>query len=130
MGEEGFEWLTNFFNVIFKTIEMANEWRHSTIISLYKHKEDAQNCNNYRGIKLLSHAMKLWKMVIKGRLTADVRILENQFGFMSGGSTIEAIYLICGFIEFYRDRKRTSMWCLLTWRKLMIEYLGKYYGGF
>ena len=59
LGEEGIRWLTDFFNVIRKTAKIPQEWRQSTIIPLYKNKGDAQNCNNYRGIKLLSHTMKL-----------------------------------------------------------------------
>ena len=36
LGEEGIEWLTELFNVIFKTVRMPNEWRTSTVIPLYK----------------------------------------------------------------------------------------------
>ena len=74
MSEEDLEWLTNLFNVNLKTIKMPQEWRHSIIISLYKNKGDVQNCNNYRGIKLLSHTMKLWEQVIEGRLRAEISI--------------------------------------------------------
>jgi len=59
LGEDGVAWLTDFFNIIFKTAKMPQEWGHSTIIPLYKNKGDAQNCSNYGGIKLLSHTMKL-----------------------------------------------------------------------
>jgi len=44
--------------------------------------------------------------VIEGRLRASINILENQFSFMSGRSTIEAIHLIRRVMEFYRIRKR------------------------
>jgi len=57
---------------------MPNEWRISTVIPLYKDKVDIQDCNNYRGIKLLSHTMKLWERVIKGRLRKDISISENR----------------------------------------------------
>ena len=77
LGEDGVPWLTDFFNVISKTAKMPQEWRYSTIIPLYKHKGDAQNYNNYRGIKLLSHTMKLWERLIDGRLRAIVEISEN-----------------------------------------------------
>ena len=55
---------------------------------------------------LLSVTMKLWERVIEGRLRAGIEISENQFGFRSGRSTIEAIHLICRLMEFYKDRKR------------------------
>jgi len=44
--------------------------------------------------------------VIEERLKADIRISENQFGFMQGRSTTEAIHLLRKLMEFYRDRKR------------------------
>jgi len=84
---------------------MPREWRFGTVIPLYKNKNDIQDCNNYRGIKLLGHTMKLWEMVIKRRLWKDILILENQFSFMPGRSTIEAIYLLRRLMELCRDRK-------------------------
>ena len=66
LGEKGIGWVADFFNVILKTAKMPKEWRHSTIIPLYKNKGDVQNCNSYRGIKLLSHTKKLWERVIEG----------------------------------------------------------------
>ena len=106
LGEDGVTWLTVFFNVILRTARMPEEWRHSTIIPLYKNKGDAQNCNNYRGIKLLSHTMKLWERVIESRLRATIGISDNQFGFRPGRSTMEAIHLLRSLIGCYRDRKR------------------------
>ena len=85
---------------------MSREWRTSTIIPLYKNKADVQDCNNYRCIKLLSHTIKLWERVIEGRSRKEISISENQFGFMPGRSTIEAIHLIRRLIEMHRDRKR------------------------
>ena len=59
LGDEGLEWLTELFNVIFKTAKMPKEWRSNIIIPLYKNKGDIQDYNNFRGTKLLSHTMKL-----------------------------------------------------------------------
>ena len=84
MVDEGIEWLTELFNVIFQTVRMPNEWCTSTVIPLYKNKGDIQECNNYRGIKLLYHTMKLWERVIKGRFRKVCLISVNQFNFMPG----------------------------------------------
>ncbi|XP_022023814.1 uncharacterized protein LOC110924083 [Helianthus annuus] len=59
LGEEGVQWLTSLFNLIFSSGKMADQWRRSVVVPLYKNKGDAQCCENYRGIKLLSHPMKL-----------------------------------------------------------------------
>ncbi|KAE8726473.1 Glutathione reductase, cytosolic [Hibiscus syriacus] len=67
VGEEGVKWLTNIFNINLETAKMPEEWRESTVIPIYKNKGDPQRCGNYRGIKLLSHTMKLWERVIEAR---------------------------------------------------------------
>ncbi|GJX22125.1 retrovirus-related pol polyprotein LINE-1 [Tanacetum coccineum] len=63
---------------------------------------------DYRGIKLLSHTMKLWERVIKRRVRRETRVLENQFGFMPGRSTTEAIHLLRSLMEKYREVKRKT----------------------
>nr|GEW87802.1 hypothetical protein [Tanacetum cinerariifolium] len=59
LGDEGVKWLTCLFNKIFSSAKILDEWRLSEVIPVYKNKGDAQACSNYRGIKLLSHTMKL-----------------------------------------------------------------------
>ena len=76
-----------------------------TVIPFYKNKGDIQDYNNYRGIKLLNHTMKLWKTVIERRLRKDISISDNQFDFISGRSTTEAIYLLRRLMGLYRDIK-------------------------
>ena len=85
---------------------MPESWRWSTIILLYKNKGDIQSCNNYRGIKLLSHTMKVWERVVELRLSRVVTISENQFGFMPRRSTTEAIHLVRRLVEQFRERKK------------------------
>nr|XP_009766515.1 PREDICTED: uncharacterized protein LOC104217884 [Nicotiana sylvestris] len=104
-GRAGLEWLIRIFNVIFKTKKMPEEWRWSTMVLLYKNKSDIQNCNNYRGIKLLCHTMKVWEWVVEARVRMCVSISENQFGLMPGHSTTEAIHLVRILVEQYRERK-------------------------
>ncbi|XP_076923547.1 uncharacterized protein LOC143585706 [Bidens hawaiensis] len=82
LGDEEVQWLTTLFNLIFKSRKMPDQWRSSFIVPIYKNKGDAQCCGNYRGIKLLSHTMKLWKRVIKTRIRRETQVTVNQFGFM------------------------------------------------
>jgi len=49
--------------------------------------------------------MKLWERVIEHRLRQNVTISENQFRFMPGRSTTEAIHLLCQLIEWFRERR-------------------------
>ena len=57
-------------------------------------KGDVQNGGNYRGIKLISHTMKIWERIIDYRLRGGVKICEQQFGFMPGKSTTDALFAL------------------------------------
>ena len=83
--------------------KMPYEWRESTITPIYKYKGDHMNCSNYRGIKLLSHTMKLWERIIDQRLRDIVSISDGQFGFKSGVGTTDAIFVIRTLCEKYRE---------------------------
>lgn len=61
-----------------------------------------QNCTNYHGIELMNHTKNLWERMIEHRLRYETIVLENQFGFILGQSTMEAIYLLKRLMEKYR----------------------------
>jgi hypothetical protein len=73
---------------------MSDEWRRSILVPIFENKGDIQSYTNYRGIKLMSHTMKLWERVIEHRLRRLTTVSKNQFGFMPGRSTMEVIFLI------------------------------------
>lgn len=33
----------------------------SSLVPLFKNKQDTQECGNYKGVKLMNHIMKLWE---------------------------------------------------------------------
>jgi len=94
LGDRAIVWLTKLFNLIFRSNKMPEEWRRSILVPIFKNKGDVQSCTNYRGIKLMSHTMKLSERVIEHRLRRVTSVTQNQFGFMPGRSTMEAIFLI------------------------------------
>ncbi|XP_071698697.1 uncharacterized protein [Rutidosis leptorrhynchoides] len=106
LGDDGVRWLTCLFNKTLRSSKMPMEWRVSETIPIYKNKGDAQTCGNYRGIKLLSYTMKLWERVIETRLRRVTNVSENQFGFMPGRSSIEAIHIIRNLMEKYREKQK------------------------
>jgi hypothetical protein len=59
LGDVAIVWLTKLFNLIFQSNKMSDEYRRSILVPSFKNKEDVQSCTNYRGIKLMSHTMKL-----------------------------------------------------------------------
>ena len=82
---------------------IPEEWRTSTITPIYKQKEDPLECNNFRGITLLSHTLKLWERVVESRLRKMVNISERQYGFQPGKSTIQPLFCLRMLQEKHRE---------------------------
>ena len=76
------------------------------IIPIYKEKGDIQSCGNYRGIKLMSHTMKIWERIIDRRLREETTIGDEQFGFMPGRGTTYAIFAVRKRIEKHRGKQK------------------------
>ncbi|KAK3543094.1 hypothetical protein QTP70_010647 [Hemibagrus guttatus] len=106
LGEAGVEFLASLFNRVLESERMPEEWRRSVLVPIFKNKGDVQSCSNYRGIKLMSHTMKLWERVVEARLRKVVEICEQQYGFMPRKSTTDAIFALRILVEKYRDGQR------------------------
>lgn len=79
---------------------MPKEWQTGQIITIHK-KGNQQECQNYRGITLLSTVYKVLSTIIQRRLqeSADNKIGQYQCGFRKGKSTIDAIYILKQIME-------------------------------
>ena len=70
-------------------------FKDAHIVHLYKKKGDKSDCNNHRGISLLSVAGKIMARLLLDRLVAHLteKILpESQCGFRSGRGTIDMVF--------------------------------------
>ena len=85
---------------------IPDEWRESVLVPIYKEKGDVQECQNYLGIKLLSHTMKIWEHIVDKRVRGEVEVTEEQFGFMPGRGTTNAIFILRQMAEKYREKGR------------------------
>ena len=110
LGNKGVEFLVNFFDRLLRGEKMTDEWRRSVLVPLYKGKRDIKECGNYRGIKLMSHTMKLWKRIIEARIRKEVTIAEQQLGFMPGfmpgRSTTDAIFFLRMLLEKWTEGQK------------------------
>ena len=82
MGKKGIKFLTRLFNRLLMGERMPEEWRRSVLMPIYKNKGNSQCCGNYRGIKLMSHTMKVLERIIEARLRDSVDISKQQYTFM------------------------------------------------
>ena len=51
----------------------------------------------------MSHTMKIWERIMEVRLGRIVEISEEQFGFMPGRSTMDAIFALRQLLEQYHE---------------------------
>ncbi|KAK3537718.1 hypothetical protein QTP70_017897 [Hemibagrus guttatus] len=106
LGEAAVEFLASLFNRVLESERMPEEWRRSVLVPIFKNKGDVQSCSNYRGIKLMSHTMKVWERVVEARLRKVVEICEQQYGFMPRKNTTDAIFALRILMEKYRDGQK------------------------
>ena len=106
IGKFGVQLLCRLLNNVLKTGNMSSEWKRSLLVPIFKRKGDIQECNNYRGIKLLSHTFKLWERVTNKRLTECISMHESQLRFMPGRSTTYAIFGLRQTVEKHGEGQK------------------------
>src|SRR4029434_11093095 len=126
--------LYSFFGRIWEEERTPTEWTEGYIVKLLK-KGDRSNCNNYRGITLLSVPSKIFNRVILNRLqdAVDKRLRDQQAGFRKDRSCTDHIAtlriiieqsiewntsLYINFIDFeqaFDSLDRTGLWHLMDY---------------
>ena len=124
--------LCQIFQRIWDEEDTPDDWKTCTIIKLPK-KGDLGNCNNWRGITLLSMTCKIFSRIILKRISAaiDTILRQEQAGFRRGKLCIDHIFslrqifeqstewnitIYIAFIDFekaFDSLHRESLWRIL-----------------
>lgn len=96
-----------------------SDMRNAKIVTLYKNKGDKGDCNNYRGISLLSVVGKVFARVVLMRLQhlAERVYPESQCGFRSSRSTIDMIFSLRQIQEKCREQNMPLYMCFVDLTK-------------
>jgi len=94
------EQLAELFNMIWQDLEIPEDWKKGVIIKLPK-KGSLKDCNNWRGITLLSTPGKVFSKVLLNRLrdAVDCTLRDEQAEFRKGHSCTEQIFTLCNITE-------------------------------
>ena len=94
------EILQPLFTSIWEGKIIPDDWTKAIIIKLAK-KGTLNDCNNWRGITLLSISSKLMTKIIIQRITdaIDKQLREEQAGFRKGRGCINQIFALRNIIE-------------------------------
>ena len=100
--------------------EVPQQWKDATIKVLYK-KSDRSNCNNYRGISLLSHAGKVLRKIVANRLSdyceAHGILPDEQCGFRPEQSTVDILFVVRRLQDLARRRRIPLYMCFVDLQK-------------
>ena len=125
VGKMGIKFLTRLFNRLLVGERMPEEWRRSVLIPIYKNKGDAQCCGNCRGIKLISHTIKVWERIIEARLRDRVEISKQQYEVMPGKETTDPMFALRMLMEKYRKGQRELHCVFVDLEKAYDGFRGK-----
>ena len=103
-GEEIVNRLTYMFNLIWEQEIVPDNWTKGVVVKLPK-KGNLANCNNWRGITLLSVPGKAFCSILIQRLQneLDTTLREEQAGFRPKRSCCDQIFTLRNIIEQARE---------------------------
>jgi hypothetical protein len=92
--------ILKLINSVWNKEELPDQWKESIIAPVYK-KGDKTDCNNYRGISLLSTSYKIVSNLLLSRLGPYIDEItgDHQCGFRRDRSTTDQIFCIHEILE-------------------------------
>ena len=88
--------LLSLYNTCWQRQILPQDFKDALIVTIYKRKGDRRDCDNHRGIPLLSIAGKVLVNIMLNRLKtiSEQLLLESQCGFCAGRSTANMIFTL------------------------------------
>eukprot|EP00795_Rhopilema_esculentum_P017384 gene17384-8979_t len=127
VGRTATWWLKQVFNDdIMEAKHMADHWRASTLIQIFKNKGNIQDCGNYQGIKLTSHTLKrvIDKRLRNGWKSTTDAIFALRQSMEKYREGLEKLHCIFIDLEKAYDRvPRQELWNCLRLEKVEEKYI-------
>ena len=100
---------------VWVTGEWPKDWTVSEMIRLPK-VSGTRDCAKHRTISLISHASKIFLEILKMRVNYYVgpHIGEEQFGFVQGKGTADAILTIRNIIQKTQKKQGSQLWLMFV----------------
>ena len=114
-GEHLIQELTKLVKIMFQRGQVPKEWKTSITVTNFK-RGDGKMPSNYRGITLLSAALKVLTKIIIFKLEPFTRVSEEQ-GFRKNRSTIDALFILRQLIEKSIEFSKPAFMCFIDLAK-------------
>uniref|UniRef100_A0A1Y1JWU5 Reverse transcriptase domain-containing protein n=1 Tax=Photinus pyralis TaxID=7054 RepID=A0A1Y1JWU5_PHOPY len=111
LDDRGTEMFWKLCNKIWDEEQIPEDWKIGLIVPIFK-KGNARDCNNYRGITLLSAALKTYERILQKRLSeyTEPTLDESQSAFRKGRGVQDHVFTIKQIIEKTRmSRTKTYL---------------------
>ena len=112
-GETVVSLLKSIIDHVWKTGEWPDEWTVSELVVMPK-VAGTQECTKHRTLSLISHASKVLLEILRERLNHFLgpEIADEQFGFVSGKGTTDAMLVLRNVIEKVKDKQDQELWLM------------------
>ncbi len=93
-GEVVVDWMMWICNPAWEQSKVLEDWRKAIIVPLYKGEGNREECNNYRGISLLSVPGKIYGRILNERMMkiTDKSVGDEQGGFWKRRGCVHQIF--------------------------------------
>ena len=96
------------FELSLKLGKIPSAWKLATVTAIFKNKGNKRDPSNYRPISLTSIACRVLESIFRDSITGYLKtnpiLVDKQFGFLGGRSTILQLLIAM-------DRYIRSRWC-------------------
>lgn len=143
-GEAMIHGLHAVLTAVWQSGTIPSDWTKGLVVPIWKGKGDRQDCNNYRGITLLSVPGKVLAHVLLARIRSQLLKYQRpeQSGFTPGRSTIDRILalrvlierrlefrqgLLAAYVDFkkaFDSVHRETLWDVLRFRGIPAKIIG------
>ena len=102
-GDDVTAWLGRLLDECFEESVAPRDFRDMCLVPCYKGKGDKHECNNYRGICLMSVVGKVYGKVLINRVVkgTEAAIGEEQGGFRKGRGCVDQIFVVRQICDKY-----------------------------
>ena len=131
-GDKLFSRLHQLITNAWEVGSVPQAWKDASIVTIYK-KGDRTDCENYRGISLLSIAGKIFARILLNRLSTYITpkvVPETQCSLRGNRGTVDMIFCLRQLQESALSRTDHYTWYLSTSVKRSIQLGGPGYDSY
>ncbi len=101
-GDAVVEWLIIICDLAWRQGKVPDKWKKAVIVPLHKGK-GKDECNNYRGISLLSVPGKIYGRILTERLmqVTEKKVSDEHGSFRKGKSCVDQIFAVKMMVDEY-----------------------------